>query len=149
MELWQNDILIGYTISALIFAIKGWYESAIKRNPYGQQTFWINLYGAFVWADAAILCAFWFFAGIATLYLQDWLLFLLLQSVFWFIRSLGETLYWFLTQFTNLNKDPAEKFYLNKFFPGGAVHFVNQMFWQCVSVITLILSIYFAKLWLQ
>src|ERR1700740_896 len=81
-------------------------------------------------------------------YINNWNLFLLIFSSFWLIRSLGETLYWFLTQFTTLNKDPAEKFFLNKFFPGGAVFFINQMLWQCVSIMSLVSTIYFSYHWL-
>jgi hypothetical protein len=148
MQIWQHDLVLTYSIFGFLFGLKGWYESSIKKNPYGQY-FWLNFWGAFVWADAAILCMFWGIAGFIILYFNNWSLFCLLFSAFWLIRSLGETLYWFLTQFTNLNKDPAEKFFLNKFFPGGAVFFINQMLWQCISIIALLSTIYFAYQWIQ
>ncbi len=148
MQEWQQDIIIAYAIGALLFALKGIYESVIKKNVYGQQTFWMILYGAFVWGDAVILCTFWFLASLVILYLRNWQLFLLTLSVFWLIRSLGETLYWFLVQFSTKETDPPERFFLSKYFPGTSVWFINQMFWQCVSIITLISTMYLAYKWL-
>lgn len=149
MKLWQQDIIIAYAIGAFIFAVRGIYESIIRKNVYGQQTIWMNLYGAFVWGDAVVLCTFWFLASLVILYLQNWTLFLLTLSVFWLIRSLGETLYWFLVQFSIKETDPPERFYLSKYFPGTSVWFINQMFWQCVSVISLICSIYYSSFWFR
>jgi hypothetical protein len=146
MEIWQRDFVIWYSLFALLFAVKGFWESAKKKNPYGQYV-WINVYGAFVWADAAILCLFWAVAGSITLYLNSWNLFLLIFSVFWFIRSLGETFYWFLTQFVQ-KKDKEEAFWLSKFFPQGSIWFVNQMLWQCVSILSLLTTIYFSYQWI-
>jgi hypothetical protein len=148
MQIWQRDFILIYTIGAFLFALKGLYESVIKKNPYGQQTIWMNLYGAFVWADAVVLATFWFLAGIVLWYLNNWQLFLLMQSIFWFIRSIGETLYWFLVQFSQKETDPPERFWLSRYFPGTSVWFINQMFWQCVTVTSLIFSIYFGHKWL-
>lgn len=148
MLIWQHDIVVTYSIFAFLFGIKGWYESYFKKNPYGQYV-WLNLWGAFVWADAAILCIFWAIAGAVILCINNWNLFLLLFSAFWLIRSLGETLYWFLTQFSTLNKDPAERFFLHTLFPNEVVFFINQMLWQCVSIVSLISTIYFAYKWVH
>jgi hypothetical protein len=149
MEKWQHDFVFIYSIWAMIFSLKGLYESAVKKNPYGQQTYWINLYGAFVWGDMVVLGLFWFLGGMIIWYLNDWNLFLLTLSIFWLIRSLGETLYWFLVQFSQKVTDPPERFYLSKFFPGNSIWFIHQLFWQCISVTTLILTIYFTNQWLS
>jgi len=47
----------------------------------------------FVWGDAVIFGLFWTVALIVAWVLKDWYLFLLIVSVFWVVRSLGETIY--------------------------------------------------------
>ena len=107
------------------------------------------IYGAFVWADLVVFGAFWTVVALLCLILQDWILFLLSISIFWLIRSIGETIYWFLQQFTPRRGNEPQKFLLYKLFRDDSVWFVLQIFWQCITVVTIISSLYLGKIWLQ
>lgn len=144
----QKNTIIIYAVFALIGFAYGIYKCVKrKQNLGGAHVF--NLLGAFVWADAVVFGLFWFFASITTLFLKDWILFLLTQSVFWTIRSLGEAIYWFNQQFSTINRNPGHKLWINKVFKDEyTTWFVYQIQWQCTSVIFIILSIYLGHLWL-
>ena len=86
--------------------------------------------------------------SIVVIILNDWILFLLILSVFWLVRSLGETIYWLNQQFSKINRNPPKKFWTFKFFPQDSLWFIHQIFWQCIAVISIIFTIYFAKIWL-
>jgi hypothetical protein len=107
-----------------------------------------ELYGSFLWMDHIVLAPFWVIISFGTIILNDSLLFLLILSTFWLIRSIGETIYWFLQQFHPRPGNEPEKFWINKLAPGQGVWFLNQLFWQCVSVLTLISTVYLFSLWL-
>jgi hypothetical protein len=106
--------------------------------------------GAFVWADAVVFGLFWLLVVGLCLLIGDWLLFLLIGSVFWAVRSLGEMIYWLNEQFSTVHRNPPEKFkFLFKFFPNDSVWFVYQIFWQCVLVISLVVSVKLFSVWLR
>jgi hypothetical protein len=147
MTTWQNYLLIAYAIFSFTGFLKGLDESKNKKNAYGMDGIF-NLNGAFVWADEVVFGLFWTAASLVTLFLNDWILFLLLQSAFWLIRSIGETIYWFLQQFSTINRNPPEKFLIYKIFKNDSVWFVFQIGWQCLTVISLIATIYLSHLWL-
>lgn len=106
--------------------------------------------GAFVWADAVVFGLFWLLVAGWCLLIGDWLLFFLIGAVFWSVRSLGEMIYWLNQQFSNIDRNPPEKFkFLFKFFPNDSVWFVYQIFWQCVLVISLVVSVKLFSVWLR
>jgi hypothetical protein len=147
MTAWQKvTIAIWGTIHFLLF-IKGFYESNKKKNAYGL-TILLFPFGIFVWGDAVIFGLFWTLSSIATLLLKDWILFLLFISVFWLVRSAGETIYWFNQQFSPIKRNPPETLPLYKFFHNDSIWFIYQISMQCICVISIIFSIYFAHLWL-
>lgn len=148
MTQWQQVIVFVYGVIALFGTIKALYESSRKKGAYGYVYSVLRLYGAFVWGDMVVFGLFWTLASAVSLLLHDWILFLLAISLFWLVRSLGETQYWFHQQFTPQKGNPPEKFLLYKIFKSDAVWFVNQIGWQCVAVVTIITSLYLAKLWL-
>lgn len=141
MNTWQSDILIIYGIGALLCTCKGFYQSAVKKNPYGKSV-WIQAYGAFVWGDAAVFGIFWAMATLLSYYLGNWTLFLLFISTFLLVRSIGETIYWFLQQFTHKPLDPPETLPFHTLFPKNSIWFVYQIFWQCVTVLSIISTVY-------
>ncbi len=120
-------------------------KSTILARPYKI----CEPFGSFVWADHVLFGPFWMLISVITLFLHDLLLFFLIYSVFWVVRSVGETLYWFFQQFSPRVGNEPEKFWINKHVPGEAVWFMHQIFWQCISVISVVLTIYTAHLWLQ
>lgn len=148
MFLWQKILIASYGLGALLGFVSGFRECSRKKNAYGTDKV-LNLYGAFVWGDIVVFGLFWTMASLLVIYLNDWVLFLLLQSVFWLVKSVGETIYWLNEQFAVKKRNPPEKFWFYKYFKNDSVHFVYQIYWQCITVISAIFTLYFAKLWLS
>ncbi len=143
----QTIVLIYGLINFLIF-LKGFYETKYKRNAYGLIRS-LAILGMFVWGDAVVFGLFWTVSSIITLYLKDWYLFLLIVSVFWVVRSLGETIYWFNQQFSKINRNPPEKLLGYSIFQNDSIWFAYQIVWQCITVVSILFTIYFAYMWLQ
>lgn len=149
MSHWQLLLLIAYGFVAFIGFLKALYLCRSKKSAYGHTDTIFNFYGAFVWADLVVFGLFWSIVSLFCLITENWILFLLSLSVFWLIRSFGETLYWFHQQFTPRGGNEPEKFWFHKIVLNDSVYFVNQIYWQCVTVVTLITTLYLAKLWLS
>ena len=147
MEAWQTTILVLFLFYSILGFVKGLHESKDRKNAYGSSTVF-NLLGAFVWADAVVFGIFWVVVVSFCLYLNDWLLFLLVYSVFWMVRSVGEVIYWFNQQHSTVIRKKPEDLWFFKYFHNDSVWFVYQIYWQCFLVITIILSVYLFNLWL-
>lgn len=147
MENWQKLFIILWGIISLVMLIRGFRECKDKKNAFNLTPL-LNIFGAFVWGDAVIFGIFWTLVSTVTLILNDWILFLLITSVFWVIRSFGETIYWLNQQFSPVKRNPPENFWFYKYFHNDSVWFVHQIYWQCITVISIIFTIYFAHLWL-
>ena len=143
---WQKIIVIIWGLFSLALSLKGFYESYDKKNVYGL-TPYLSPWGIFVWGDAVIFGIFWTLVSVAVLILKDWILFLLIISVFWVVRSFGEAIYWLNQQFSTINRNPPEKLMFYKLFKNDSVWFIYQIFWQSITVVSLIFTIYFAKIW--
>lgn len=148
MEVWQKTVILIYAAFSLFGLIKGYRQTKNKKNAYGDSPIFYPL-GAFVWADAVVFGLFWILISVAALFLNDWILFLLTISVFWVVRSVGETVYWFNQQFSKINRNPPENYFIYKIFQNDSVWFVYQIYWQCLTVVSIIASLFFAKLWLS
>lgn len=144
---YQIFVLVYALFNFLIF-LKGFYESKYKKNAYGL-TRPLFFMGAFVWGDAVIFGLFWTISSLVAWILKDWYLFILIVSVFWVIRSLGETIYWFNQQFSTIDRNPIKSLPWHSIFHNDSIWFIHQIIWQCVTVISIIFSIYFSYLWLQ
>lgn len=147
MEFWQEIIISFFGINGLLFFLKSFHQVKNKKNVYGLTPYLFFL-GAFVWGDVTVLGPFWIIASLVSLFLKNWYLFLLIVSLFWTIRSMGETIYWLNEQFAGKNRNPPHTLNFHKFFGGEAVWFIYQLFWQCILVFSILLSMYFAKIWL-
>ncbi len=147
MQFWQELTILGYAVFSFLVFVKGVYESAKKKNAYGATVplYWM---GVFVWGDAVIFGLFWALASLTCLLLGDWILFLLLWSVFWLVRSFGETIYWFAQQFSTIEREPPESLPFYAVFRNQSVWFGMQIFHQAITVTTIITTIYLAALWL-
>ena len=145
----QTIFVTGIGVFALIGFIKGMHETWTKKNPFGITYVYRSL-GAFVWADMTVFGIFWLAAVAVSLLFSDWILFLLTASIFWLVRSIGETIYWLNQQFSPINRNPVKNFkHLKKMYHNDAVWFVYQIFWQCMTVVFALTSIYLANLWLE
>lgn len=147
MHIWQALFLLAYALSSLLLAVKGFYESHRKRNSFG--TVHTFVLGVYVWGDAVVFGVFWFLISIITLLLADWVLFWLIFSLFWVVRSFGETIYWFNEQHAVKKRVNIKKKYLYKYFHNDSVLFIYQIIQQCITVISLVASIYYASLWIR
>jgi hypothetical protein len=147
MESWQQTIVILLAFINIIFFFKAYYEITRNKNAFGL-THHLFFLGSYVWGDMIVLGPFWILASGISLILSDWYLFLLIISVFWVARSLGETIYWIAEQFSAKNRNAPQTLRFYKLFKSDAVWFVYQLINQCILVASIIFSIYFAKLWL-
>jgi len=148
MEIWQKAVLLVYGLVNFFVFVRGFYECKIKKNAYGLTPSLLIL-GIFAWGDAVIFGPFWTGSVIVSYFLKDWNLFLLIVSVFWVVRSLGETIYWLNQQFSTVDRNPPKRLSWYSIFQNDSVWYAHQIKWQCVTVISIIFSIYFAKIWLQ
>ncbi|HZZ98442.1 MAG TPA: hypothetical protein VFG51_00760 [Candidatus Saccharimonadia bacterium] len=123
-------------------------QSRVKQNAFGLTRLLTPL-GSFVWGDAVIFSIFWMAASIVVFFLNSSTLFALIFSVFWAVRGLGESIYWFNQQFSAIIRNPPKTLLGYSLFKNDSIWFVYQICWQCVMVISIIASIYFAHLWLR
>lgn len=148
MLAWQKILILSYGIFAFLGFAYGLYKVVKGKNNIGNAHIF-HIIGAFVWADAIIFGIFWSAVSIATYFLNDWILFLLIQSVFWSVRCLGESVYWFNQQFSKPVVPGNEKLFVHKIFRDNYTSwFVMQIIAQCEAVIAIVFSIYFAHLWI-
>jgi len=139
MENWQAYLIIVYGILAAIFAIFGIVKSGSGKS---YKRFWpLNAIGGFVWGDATIFGIFWVILSVISLLTKNWFLFELVFVCFWLVRSVGETIYWFLQQFSEAKREPPERIWFYRYIKSDAVWFIFQIWWQCICVISLVLLI--------
>lgn len=143
----QQFFLLITSVYALIAAVLGFHHTHHKKNSNGLTPFFYPL-GAFVWADAMVFGVFWILITVVSWLRQDWLLFLLSISLFWLVRSIGETIYWFNQQFASVPRDKPESLVGYRFVHSDAIWFVYQIMHQCITVITILTSLYLGHAWL-
>ncbi len=142
MQLWQTlalGIILLYSLTSIVLGHINLYK---RKNPFGLAPFF-NLIGVFVWADAVVFGIFFAIAALAAFILGNILLFLLIYSVFWVIRSIGEQVYWFLEQFAQNHRNSPTSLKMSKFYHGESIYIHYQIFWQCISAVAIISSVYF------
>lgn len=147
MIIWQKIFIVFWSISSLVLSVYGFHQSKNKKNAYGL-TPTLFIYGIFVWGDAAVFGFFWSITSLTVLFLNDWILFLLILSTFWVVRSLGETIYWFNQQFSPIKRNPPKNLPGYKYFNDDSIWFIYQIIMQCICVISIIFTIYLAKIWI-
>lgn len=147
MNFWQNILLVLVAFYALIGFWKGYRQTKIKNNPYGL-SYWFNPISAYVWADAVIFGLFFLIVSVFSLLIQDFILFVLVFTIFWTVRSVGESIYWFLEQFAHDHKNPEHTLWISRWFPRNSSWIANQIIHQCIAVVGIIASVYLFKIWL-
>ncbi|MBP7842457.1 hypothetical protein KA017_00445 [Candidatus Woesebacteria bacterium] len=138
--MYQSLVSIVSVLGIAIF-IASFYQSKYKKNPYGLTRILLP-FGIFVWGDGVVLGLFWFLTGLVSLFIPIDNLFYLIFTLFWVVRSAGEILYWFLQQFSTVERDPPHTLPFANIFPGQSVWFAYQVIWQCVLVISLVALFY-------
>ena len=147
LELWKQFILALWFLYASYSFYQGYIQCRYKRNPVGY-TFRYYPLGAFVWGDAFILGVFWMIVTSSIFILNDWVLFLLIYSIFWVVRGIGETIYWIGQQFSHKIRHPHTRLPGQYLFGDDSIWFVYQVVAQCIAIVATISSLYFARLWL-
>lgn len=133
----QILLLIFFVYSLIGFS----YGLKNKKNPYGLAKLFLPL-GAFVWVDTIVFGLFFSLTSLVCLVLKQPLLFLLIYSVFWAVRSIGEQVYWFLEQFAIHHRNPPHTLWPKRWFKGEESWIVMQTVWQCVTVVSIVASVY-------
>lgn len=146
MNIFQISTIIVYGLISLLAFIKGFYEVYKKNNPFGEAPFLLFL-GIFVWSDAVMIGLFGFLVSLICLLIGDWILFLLIISIFWVVRSLGEIIYWINEQFSPIVRNPPETLLGYKLFKNDSIWFIYQLYWQVVMVVSIVFSILLIRLW--
>jgi hypothetical protein len=135
------SMILLYSFSAFLLGIKN------RKNPFGLSKLFLPI-SVFVWVDAVVFGFFFTLVSLFSLAFHQWILFWLMFAVFWAIRSIGEQVYWFLEQFTQVHRNPPHTLWPHKWFKGQETWIVMQIFWQCISVVSIIFSVYLFHLWL-
>ena len=143
---WQA-LLIIFAIFNLLLFIKAYFECK-NKNSYGL-TKPLFLLGMYVWGDVLIFSVFWILVSLFCILIDNLYLFLTFVSLFWAVRSFGETIYWFNQQFSGIKREPPEKVEFYSLVKNDSVWFIQQIKNQCITVIALIATLYFAHMWLR
>lgn len=144
----MRELFLFFSIANGVIFLKALHECKSKNNPFGL-TRWLAPIGAFVWGDAVVFSIFWLLVSLVCWWFNDALLFWLIVSVFWAVRSLGETTYWFNQQFSTIEREPPKSLIGFSIFKNNSIWFVHQIVWQCVAVVAIIASVYFGHAWLN
>lgn len=86
-------------IAFLVGIIVSYYQIRFQSGKIQFIYRWAFPVGSFVWEDLFIFSLYGLFATLVTLITQQLRLGLLFFIVFWLVRSIGETMYFFLQQF--------------------------------------------------
>ncbi len=143
----QAWFCLGFAAVNLFAAARGYVECKKRRGAYVRTPLLYPL-SIFVWGDAIVFGVFLGLSAILCYLLDDFVLFLLILSVFWFVRSLGETVYWIAEQFAPHHRNAIRSLPFVSVFHGDAIWFEFQIVMQCVSVVTAITSVYLFNVWL-
>ncbi|HSW97044.1 MAG TPA: hypothetical protein VLF89_04435 [Candidatus Saccharimonadales bacterium] len=92
--------LIIFALIQLTFFILSLTRIRNSKEHIGFIYSWAFVFGAFVWEDLLVFSFFNFLVILYVLLIKDIRQGLLIFTAFWMIRSAGETLYFFMQQFT-------------------------------------------------
>lgn len=145
MEIFTQVFLIGFLMYSLASFTQGVRNRA---KPFGLSRFY-NLNGSFVWIDNTVFGLFFVLVCAFCLFTSQFILFWLIFSLFWAVRAIGEQIYWFLEQFAVTHRNKPATLWPYRWFKGEETWVVMQIFWQCVSVVAIVSSIYFGYFWVS
>jgi len=98
------------------------------------------LYGSFIWGDLFIFALLWLGFSLILLKLKKIEYLLLALCSFWFVRSTGEALYWFIQQFNPAVQPWPQyhpRFWIFKDLSNKEFWVLGQIGWQSVAVLSL------------
>lgn len=149
MSSWQNQFVIAFLMANLMIFVSALYQCRYRRNGLGM-TYPLVPLGIFVWADGVVFGLFWTLSSLVSLLLGDWILFLLIFSVFWLVRSVGETIYYFNQQFSTIKRVSGKALPgYSMFGDDYTIWFVYQIVAQVITVVSIITTVYLFHRWLS
>lgn len=89
-------LLTTFFILLFYFSYRKVLRSGERFGIIYHWAFWL---GSFVWEDLMVFSIYHAIASVATLIFHDIRIFFLMIGIFWVIRSVGESIYFFLQQF--------------------------------------------------
>lgn len=130
----------------------------LVRNSGDEVTFilWASPIGAFVWEDLFVFSLANVIGSVTVLLLDDVRYAFLFADIFWIVRSLGETFYWFLQQFNQPAEYPHNSYMwnnqpiLDQVFGdvSNQKYFILfQISWQVITVFSVLFLIFILKNW--
>lgn len=140
-------LAVSFMFFNLVIFIKAAHETKYRQNAFGL-TRPLFVIGAFVWGDVLVFAPFWILITATSLMMKSLDLFFVFTSLFWVVRSWGEVQYWLLQQFSTQNRNPISNLPLQSIFHNDSIWFVHQIFWQCVTVVSVLSSAYWLARWL-
>jgi hypothetical protein len=97
---YKGALKVILVISLLLAGLSGYQVSLGKFADFEPLLYWFGLpYGAYVWGDLLVFSSFWVVLTFALLKNNNPRFFWIALFAFWLVRSGGEALYWFLSQF--------------------------------------------------
>jgi hypothetical protein len=110
--------------------------------------------GSFVWEDLFVISLYFLILSLFALYFAQFKLLLLGFFIFWVIRGLGETIYWFLQQFIRPRHYPhnvEEHFaFMRRIFGSISAQqcmIIMQVFLQIITMLSTVAVIFLLKNW--
>lgn len=147
MTTWQHIFLIWFFIGNCTIAYYAYLACRYKKQAFTEVPLLAPL-GGFVWGDFLIFSPFWMLVSLISYLTQGWELFLFIFSVFWVVRSLGESIYWFNQQFSMICRNKPEDLRGYRFVKNDSIWYIYQIFWQCITVFSVVAALYTGHLWL-
>lgn len=144
MSVNENIGLVVACVSGLVWA---WSVREVKRGNTFKTTPWLLPIGVFVWGDGVVMGLFWILWAVLVALLNNLYASILLWSLFWIVRSLGEVIYWLNQQFSTIKRNNPKDLMGGKIF-GEGIWFIYQIIWQCVLVVMLFVSVWAFKNWM-
>lgn len=99
-------ILFLLSIILVLYLIISWNEVRDSQDKFEFTYHWSGWIGAFVWEDILVYSFLHLLFLLTTFLFHDLRIGLMMISIFWIVRSAGETLYFFLQQFHEPEGDP-------------------------------------------
>lgn len=143
----MNYLYASLILSGIAITIASIYQS--KKGNSFDITYYLFPLGIFVWGDGIVFGPLWTLAGILFGLIDDPIGLFLFISIFWVVRSAGETIYWLNEQFVKDHRNDYRKMLGYSLVENESVYFLHQIICQSILVISIMSTIYFAHLWLS
>jgi len=150
----RNILLTGIVISLLLAIVS--FINVRNSGTEVQFILWAYPLGAFIWEDLLVFSIANIIACIFVILINDFRYIFIYFLSFWFVRSIGETFYWFLQQFCVNPSYPHDQYswenssILSRLLGNLSdqkYFIINQISWQIVTVFCICGFVFILKRW--